>query len=525
MELLRIKTKLGAYVSLTSVLLGGSIASSQSWPFAGGDLANSRYAGTTGPRVSQTSSLTQQWVFQTGGDVSATPTSDGTSIYFPDWGGYLYAINAGTGRTIWSHKIADYTGNSNSVSRTSPAISGNTLVIGDLGSGTVLAVQKSTGRLIWQNTVDLNSYAVITSSPVISGNLVFAGVASYEEGAAGNAGFIPRFRGSLVALDLNNGRLVWQTHTVPSGYTGGAIWGSTPAIDANSQTIFVGTGNNYTIPPAVSLCLIENGSNAVAARICLASNDFVDSVIALDMNSGAVKWADRLEVQGDTWNDSCIVPGLEVACPNPEGEDYDFGSGPNLFTVGRGHHAQQILGIGQKSGVYWALDPTTGAILWSTTVGPGGILGGIQWGSACDGTRVYVAISNYRHSWYQLTPSRVWHNGGSWAALDAGTGNILWQVKASGTDPLRPGVPAMAQGPMTVSNGVVYGGSMSGDMVALNASSGATLWTQHTAGSVGSGPLIMNGGLYWGSGYSHWGAGKTNNQLYYFAPGSSDEDR
>jgi outer membrane protein assembly factor BamB len=45
-----------------------------------------------------------------------------------------------------------------------------------------------------------------------------------------------------------------------------------------------------------------------------------------------------------------------------------------------------IIGAGQKSGIYYALDPDTGALLWQTQVGPGSSLGGIEWGSASDGT-------------------------------------------------------------------------------------------------------------------------------------------
>ena len=52
------------------------------------------------------------------------------------------------------------------------------------------------------------------------------------------------------------------------------------------------------------------------------------------------------------------------------------------------------MGAGQKSGQYWALDPDTGAVEWVTTAGPGGTAGGLQWGSAVDGLRVYTADAN-----------------------------------------------------------------------------------------------------------------------------------
>ena len=87
------------------------------------------------------------------------------------------------------------------------------------------------------------------------------------------------------------------------------------------------------------------------------------------------------------------------------------------------------MGAGQKSGMYWAADAATGEILWGTQVGPGGAEGGMQWGAATDGTRIYVAEAD--------SDGVVLHAGrardqsvtyGSWAALDPQSGRIQWQT-------------------------------------------------------------------------------------------------
>ncbi len=71
-----------------------------------------------------------------------------------------------------------------------------------------------------------------------------------------------------------------------------------------------------------------------------------------------------------------------------------------------------LIGIGQKSGVYWALNPDTGTVVWQTQVGPGGDEGGIQWGAVFDGTSIYVPISNSDDTPYVLQGgTKV--NGGS----------------------------------------------------------------------------------------------------------------
>ncbi|MCC4626042.1 PQQ-binding-like beta-propeller repeat protein, partial [Xanthomonas campestris pv. nigromaculans] len=180
----------------------------------------------------------------------------------------------------------------------------------------------------------------------------------------------------------------------------------------------------------------------------------------------------------------------------------------------------------QKSGIYWAFDAKTGAKVWSTQVGPGGTTGGVEWGTAFDPykSQVYVAINNSSNASYTLGPANTErHNGGSWAALDAATGKIKWQVKVPGINRVNPTVPAGGQGSLTVSPNLLYAGSMAGNMVALDTDTGATLWNYDAAGSVISSPAIANGALYWGAGYGrfNFGTAATSNQLIKFVPDSS----
>src|SRR4029078_3460603 len=103
------------------------------------------------------------------------------------------------------------------------------------------------------------------------------------------------------------------------------------------------------------------------------------------------------------------------------GPDYDLsGSGPNLLPG--------LVGFGQKSGGFWALDPPSGNILWSTVGGPGSTTGGIQWGTASDGDRIYAAIGNALHNAYKLAPKGQTITWVSWGALDAHTGQSVWQT-------------------------------------------------------------------------------------------------
>lgn len=141
----------------------------------------------------------------------------------------------------------------------------------------------------------------------------------------------------------------------------------------------------------------------------------------------------------------------------------------------------------------------------------------MEWGSATDGKRIYVQIGNNDHLPTKMSDGST-TTGGSWAALDPATGHILWQVAdPKGADDL---------GPMTVANGVVYAPSMAGgatdnNMFALNAATGATLWSFAAGGSVIAGASIADDTVYWGSGYSHFGLGTPDNKFYAFTLGGS----
>ena len=101
----------------------------------------------------------------------------------PDWGGTLYSVDTQSGKPNWQAKLSDYTGNANSVTRNTPAISGKSIIVGDQASGTVMAIDKKTGKLLWSSVAESNPQARITSSPVIYGNRIYARVPGVTQDA------------------------------------------------------------------------------------------------------------------------------------------------------------------------------------------------------------------------------------------------------------------------------------------------------------------------------------------------------
>jgi len=484
---------------------------SKQWPLMGQGLNNWRSQPAEDKiSTANVATLSPRWTFDAGADVSATPTVDDQNVYFPDWSGKLYAVKKSNGKAIWTHAIADYDHYTGSISRVSPAIHNDDLIFGDVESGnmahsgaSMMAVNKKTGTLRWITRVDTHPAAIITGSAVVFNDVVYVGISSNEEGLATDPAYpCCSFRGSMVALNANTGEILWKTYMLPDnhgqtdGYSGNAIW-QPPAIDAARGTLYIGTGNNYDVPKPVEACLAASAD--AQKPQCFAADDYFDAGVSLDLKTGQVKWARRL--QGfDVWTVACIRNPNPVSCPVPSSPDYDMGgSGPNLLP--------SIVGFGQKSGIYWALNPDNGDMVWSSVVGPGGTLGGIEWGTATDGKRIYAAITNNAHKSYPLINGQTitW---GAWSALDVATGKILWQT----ADPAH----ALAMGSVSVANGVVYAPSYSGNMHALDASSGNLLWTFASGGSVLDGPSIADGVVYWGSGYKKISPGTANNKVFAF---------
>jgi len=474
------------------------------WPMSGHGLSNTRHADQ-GVQINagNVGSLAVKWVFQTGGDVSATPSVDGSSVYVPDWAGNLFSLDRKTGAVNWSRQISEFAGGAGNFSRTTPAIHGDMVIFGDQGGrqGTgaaLIAVDKHTGDLVWTTLVDDHPAAIVTQSPIVFGNTAYVGVASMEElFAAVVPGYqCCSFRGSVVALDVNTGQILWKTYMAPAipGYSGNAVWGSTASIDVSRKLLYVATGNNYTVPDGVLECVAANEGSPDDVEACLDPGNFFDAVVALDLTTGAPAWASKA-LPFDSWTVACLF-GPEENCSSPSGPDLDFGEGPALFTIGKGVFRRDVVGAGQKSGQYWVFDRSTGEVEWVTKVGPGGLLGGMIWGSAVDGERVYTASANTGHvPWGLVGGGTV--DYGFWSAMDAATGEILWQTP-------NPIPENLNEGPVTVANGVVFGCSMDevGNMYALDAMTGSILWGFASGGSCNAGAAVVGRSVYWGSGYA-----------------------
>jgi polyvinyl alcohol dehydrogenase (cytochrome) len=510
-------------LAATLLPAAGSAAEGSNWTSAGGNRQNTRFQESEHTlSAANVGGLGVKWTFLTAGDVSATPAVDETTVYVPDWAGWLYAVDKQTGLLKWKSSIPLASGSAFDKARATPAVTEDKVIVGTQGGiffgggpgGKVLAFNKFTGALVWSTRLDTHPAAIITQSATVFDGRVYVGTASQEEALAALVpGYVLSFRGKMAALDLGTGAILWETSMAPPGYTGNAVWGSSPAIDPKRGQVYIATGNNYSVPPDVLACVAAAPPGA-ARSACLPADDYFDNILALDLKTGAIRWATRA-IDYDAWTVDCIpFFGDGDLCPQPAGPDYDFGQAPALYSTkdGKGKTIERV-GAGQKSGQYWSLDPDTGAPQWPvpTQAGPGGTAGGLQWGSAVDKTRVYTANANSNSIPWTLFGGGPTVTSGVWSGINSATGAMIWQHT--------PSSGGGTSGPVTTANGVVYGCSLDalGHMYALDAATGAELWKFASGGSCLSGAAISDGTLYWGSGYSNFGFGTPNNKLYAFS--------
>jgi polyvinyl alcohol dehydrogenase (cytochrome) len=352
-----------------------------SWNGWGVDDHNTRFqpADAAGLTAEQVPKLKLQWAFGFP-DTSIAygqPTVVAGRIYVGSSDGTVYSLDARSGCIHWRFQA-------NAVVRDAVVIGpGPRAFFGDLNSN-FYALDANTGKLLWTRKVDDQPFTRITGTAKLYDGRLYVPVASSEENAAANVNYrCCTFRGNVVALDAADGSVIWQSYTTPVahptkksptgvqyyGPSGATIW-SSPTLDLKRGLLYVGTGNEYSDPVT----------------------DTADAIVAMDMRTGAIRWTQQASPDVYNWNCNKQVSPGQGNCPANQGEDVDFGSSPILMELPGG---RQLLFAGQKSGVVHALDPDQkGKIVWQTRIGHGGKYGGILWGMAAHDDLVFAPLSD-----------------------------------------------------------------------------------------------------------------------------------
>ncbi|TML34543.1 MAG: hypothetical protein E6G29_10165 [Actinobacteria bacterium] len=429
--------------------------------------------------------LAPAWTFSTKevgaeGDFTGTPVIADGCMYLGSTRGWVFAVNADTGKLVWKRKVP-YGGNVNSSAgvaqravRVKKRVKGRhgkkktrvrvrrvgTVYVevsrtgkfencpkGDPCIGPyVVALDQATGKIAFATKpIDRQAGADVYGSPVVFDGVLLAGVSG---GAAelGPDNERQAFQGSMNFLDANNGRVLKKTWTIhppnrPNDkYAGGGIW-STPAIDTRDRWAFVGAGNPFKPQ---------------------AEHKHTDAILRFDVNRRSRRFGRIIGSYKGTV-DTYFPQESKLPCADlpgnpppyyPQGAgscaqvDQDFGASPNLF---RGAGGRLLVGDGQKSGIYHVIDARTMKPVWTSLVGPPSSVGGILGSTANDGQAVYGPIT---------VPGYVW-------SVSAKGGGYRW------FGPIGDGVHWGP--PVTLANGVLYSVDFSGFLDAFDARDGMLL--------------------------------------------------
>jgi alcohol dehydrogenase (cytochrome c) len=470
----------GVAVAVSAVLLAAGCGSSQpppttsrfpgvaaptgTWAYPNGEPDNARNA--TGAEISaaNVSGLKEAWTFKLAGTAAAgvhgagsfaaAPVVVNGTVYLQDLDANVYAVALATGKLDWEYQV-------NLPEQTGPgpdgvAVTGG-VVYGDTSTA-VFALSAATGKPIWTDDNLLNSGqgSFEIQPQAVNGRVYLA--SAYASGPGG---------GVLMALNAATGKALWTFNTVIGGegagvealgLGSGGSW-ETPLVGSDGSVTF-GIGNPYqSIGEA-----IEHPSRQL----------YTDSEVNLDAATGKLRW-------------------YYQAVPN-DFRDYDLQASPIAVTVGG---VPAIIG-GGKMGYVYAMNASTGALLWKTPVGAHngtdddsllllehkltitlpytfepGALGGVLTNMAEADGSVYVTTIDL--PLIAKTMGSV--DGGSAGktpptgeieALSVATGKVEWDTKVS----------ALPLGAATVSNDLVFTTLSNRTLIAFNRATGAIVYSR-----------------------------------------------
>jgi alcohol dehydrogenase (cytochrome c) len=284
-------------------------ATGKDWPHYGGQYSAWRYSALDQINRSNVKRLRPVWAFQTGdydGGLQATPIVLGGVIYLSTAHNWVFALDGATGRPLWEYRYnlpADIT------TIYGPWNRGVAAGLGKVFLGTldnhVVALDQKTGRELWRvNVEDARQCGCnITGAPLVVKDKVVVGVTGGDSA----------HRGYLTAFDARTGRLAWRFWTIPGPgepghetwagdswkHGGGSTW-MTGSYDPELNLIYWAVGN-----PAADF---YGGDRA-------GDNLYTDSIIALDADTGKLKWYYQ-QIPHDVWDfDSayeCVLLDLPV---------------------------------------------------------------------------------------------------------------------------------------------------------------------------------------------------------------------
>jgi glucose dehydrogenase len=317
------------------------------WLHHGNDLANTRFQDLDQINPGNVQNLQVAWVFHTGvldplAELEATPLEVDGRLFITDGHDNLFALNAATGQMLW--KLDGFNDETQLAAfflccgrNNHGAAYGDGKVFIGRFDNSVVALNAETGKVVWQSTVaNFHDRVSINSAPQ------FVKSGGRELVIISLSGGEYEIRGQVFALDAKTGNTVWHFSTTQSTsfagqsfQTGGAAVWVPPAIDADLGLVYLSVGN---------------AAPDIRGEDRAGDNLYSASILALNLFTGNPVWHFQ-EVHHDIW-------------------DYDSAQPAVLFPLEKDGKHFKALGHCSKTGQYYILDRRTGEPIYQVTEKP-----------------------------------------------------------------------------------------------------------------------------------------------------------
>ncbi|MGZ9710895.1 outer membrane protein assembly factor BamB family protein [Glaciimonas sp. GNP009] len=507
-----------ALAPVSQAMLDGAAKDSKNWLHTNGDYGQTRFYPSAQINSKNVATLKPKFIFQTAvvESMETAPIVVNGVMFLTTAYNHVYAVDAVTGQEFWhfKHKMGPVTTFCCGPNNRGVAVSDGKLYMGTLDSK-LIALDTKTGKLLWETEIaDPEKGYSETMAPTVIDGKVLIGTNGGEYG----------IRGFVKAFDTNTGKLVWTFYTIPEkGHEGvwakndatgrdmhrdiaaekvafakksnfhetlgGGVW-TTPAIDRATKTVYFVVGN-----PSPDLYGAERPGD----------NLYTDSLVAIDLDTGAYKWHFQY-IAHDVWDLDAVSPPILVDVKDKSGKMI-----PAIVHAGKtGHvyvHDRRDGSLIRFSDAMipqenmWTLPTATGARMLP------GANGGVEWSPMAynAGARLTYALNLNQPMTYQVDGSnypngKLWLGGafknaageeqsGNVTAVNIDTGKIAWQAK---TD------QPMIGGALATAGNLVFAGEGNGWFKAYDAKTGKLLWKFQCGAGVNAPPVSysVNGKQY-----------------------------
>jgi alcohol dehydrogenase (cytochrome c) len=443
--------------------------------------------------------LTLQWQFQIGvqGKFETTPLVFDRMMYVTGPTNHAWGLDLRSGRQIWHY----YQPLPRGVSICCGQVNRGFAVLGDKLfkvnlESKLVAIDPKTGDTIWESEIDsIKKGYSATVAPLVAKNLVLVGVAGAEYGV----------RGFIDAFHADTGKRAWRFWTIPGpGEPGNETWGGDSWMRGGGSIWIPGTYD-----PELNLTYWGTGNPGPDwnGDVRPGDNLYTDSVVALDVDTGKLKWYFQFTPHDthdwDAISDPTLldltIKGRKVKAlvhANRNGHFYVLDRANGQFLLARPYtKITWADGIDAKGRpiLISNQDPTEdgtkscpavgGGHNWqATTFSP---LTGFYYFTTTEGCQIYYkTFQEFREGQLYTgstgAPILMEPTSGAVVAVDPATGDTKWRFDT---------VTPPTSGLLSTAGGLVFAGDREGYFFALDARSGKVLWKFQTGGTVIAPPI------------------------------------